>query len=185
MATPTEIRKGKVILYQGKPHIVMEMLHRTQGRQAGFVQTVLRNLDNGSSTTTKFRSTDKVDILHTDTQKLEFSYVDQEGYHFMDVETFEDRVLEPKFVEDSIKYMVEAQMYDILFVEDKAISIQLPAIVEMKVTEAADAIRGDTASSATKSVTTETGLVVQVPLFIKQDEMIKVNTDKGEYLGRA
>jgi len=182
---PTEIRKGKVILFQGQPHLVMDMLHRTQGRQAGFVQTVLRNLDSGSSTTTKFRSTDRVDILHTDNRKLEFSYVDQEGYHFMDVESFEDFILDPRYVEESIKYMVEAQMYDILFVDGKAIQVQLPSIVEMKVTEAAEALRGDTASAATKPVTTETGLVVNVPLFIKQDEVIRVNTDTGDYVGRA
>ena len=110
MVPPTDIRKGKVIDYQGQPHLVLDMMHRTQGRQAGFVQTVLRNLETGSSTTTKFRSTDRVEILHTDTKKLEFSYVDQEGYHFMDLETYEDTVLDPKFVEESKKYMVESQM---------------------------------------------------------------------------
>ncbi|MEQ9822760.1 MAG: elongation factor P [Puniceicoccaceae bacterium] len=185
MVPPTDIRKGKVIDYQGQPHLVLDMMHRTQGRQAGFVQTVLRNLETGSSTTTKFRSTDRVEILHTDTKKLEFSYVDPEGYHFMDLETYEDTVLEPKFLEESKKYMVESQMYDILFVDGKASQVQLPSIVEMKVTTAAEALRGDTASAATKPVTTETGLVVQVPLFIKQDEVIRVNTDTGDYVGRA
>ncbi len=182
---PTEIRKGKVILYQNTPHLVLEMLHRTQGRQAGFVQTTLRNLDTGSSTTTKFRSTDRVDILHTDTQRLEFSYVDNEGYHFMDTDTYEDTVLDPKYVEDSIKFMVENQSYDILFVDGQAIQVQLPSSVEMTVTEAPDAIKGDTATGATKAVTTETGLVVQVPLFIKQGEVIRINTDSGDYSGRA
>jgi elongation factor P len=185
MVPPTEIRKGKVILYQNSPHLVMDMQHRTQGRQAGFVQTVLRNLDSGSSTTTKFRSTDRVEILHTETQKLELSYVDGEGYHFMDPETFEDTVLSDKHVGDSQKYMVESQLYDVLYVDGTAIQVQLPAIVEMRVTEAAEALRGDTASAATKPITTETGLVVQVPLFIKQDEIIRVNTDTGDYVGRA
>ncbi|MCG8527332.1 MAG: elongation factor P [Opitutales bacterium] len=185
MVPPTEIRKGKVILYQKTPHLVLEMLHRTQGRQAGFVQTTLRNLDTGSSTTTKFRSTDRVEILHTDNQRLEFSYVDNEGYHFMDPETYEDTVLDEKFVKDVIKFMVENQSYDILFVDGTPVQVQLPAVVEMKIVEAADAIKGDTASSATKPVTTESGLVVNVPLFIKRDEVIRVNTDSGDYVGRA
>jgi len=185
MVPPTEIRKGKVILYQGQPHLILDMQHRTQGRQAGFVQTTMRNLDTGSSTTTKFRSTDRVEILHTDNRKLEFSYVDQEGYHFMDLDTFEDVVLDPKFIAETVKYMVEAHMYDILFVDGKAIQVQLPTVVEMKITEAAEAIRGDTASAATKPITTETGLVVQVPLFIKQGDVIRVNTDSGDYVGRA
>ena len=71
MASPTDIRKGRVIVYQGAPHLVLEMLHRTQGRQAGFVQTTLRNLQSGSTTTTKFRSTDNVEFMHTTTQKLD------------------------------------------------------------------------------------------------------------------
>jgi len=185
MVPPTEIRKGKVILYQNQPHIVLEMLHRTQGRQSGFVQTTLRNLETGASTSTKFRSTDRVEILHTENQTKEFSYVDNEGYHFMDPETYEDIVLDPKYVEDQVKYMVENQSYDILHVDGQPVQVQLPNVVEMKVTEAADAIKGDTASSATKPVTTETGLVVNVPLFIKKDEIIKINTDSGDYVGRA
>ena len=84
MASPNDIRKGKVILYNGTPHLVLEMLHRTQGRQAGFVQVTLRNLSSGSSTNTKLRSTDSVDILMTDTRKMELSYIDQDGWHFMD-----------------------------------------------------------------------------------------------------
>lgn len=172
-------------MYQNQPHLVMDMQHRTQGRQAGFVQTVLRNLNTGSSTTTKFRSTDRIDILHTEMQKLEFSYVDSEGYHFMDNETYEDTVLDARFLKESVKYMVENQLYDILYVDGTATQVQLPNIVEMKVTVAAEALRGDTASAATKPVTCETGLVVNVPLFIKQDEVIRVSTDSGDYLGRA
>ena len=93
MATPTEIRKGKVLLYNGTPHSVVEMQHRTQGRQAGFVQTILRNLDSGSTTNVKFRSTDSVEFLHTENRRLEYSYVDADGYHFMDPETFEDTLI--------------------------------------------------------------------------------------------
>ena len=84
MASPTDIRKGRVINYQGAPHLVLEMLHRTQGRQAGFVQTTLRNLQSGSTTTTKFRSTDNVDFMHTENRRLEYSYADGDGHHFLD-----------------------------------------------------------------------------------------------------
>ncbi len=185
MPSPTEIRKGKVINYNGTPHFVLDMMHRTQGRQAGFVQTTLRNLHSGSTTTTKFRSTDNVEILMTDSQRLEFSYFDQEGYHFMHPETFEDTLLSEEVVEDAKKYLSEGNNYDILFVDNQAVQIQLRSSVDLKVTESPEAIRGDTASSALKSVTTETGLVVQTPLFIKQGEVIKVSTEDGSYLGRA
>ena len=119
MASPTDIRKGKVILYNSAPHLVLEMLHRTQGRQAGFVQVTLRNLTSGSSTTTKLRSTDSVDILMTDTRRLELSYVDQEGWHFMDPETFEDVVLQENLVEDAKNFLSEGNVVDVLFVDGR------------------------------------------------------------------
>jgi len=185
MASPTEIRKGRVILHQNTPHVVMDMQHRTQGRQAGFVQVTLRNLNTGSSTTTKFRSTDNVEFCHTTTVKLEFSYVDDQGYHFMHPETYEDTVLPSEICDEQKKFLVENQKYDILLVDDVAVEVQLPSAIEMKVVDAPEGIKGDTASNVQKPVTVETGLSVQVPLFIKKDEVIRISTEDGSYLGRA
>lgn len=185
MANPTDIRKGRVIDYQGNPHLVLEMLHRTQGRQAGFVQTTLRNLNTGSTTTTKFRSTDSVEFMHTENKRLEYSYVDAEGHHFMDTESFEDFVIEASLVEDVSAFISEGQSYDILFVNDLPVQIQLPSTVELEVTEAAEGLRGDTASAATKPARTATGLTIQVPLFVKVGDRIRVSTDDRSYLGRV
>ncbi|NCG08532.1 MAG: elongation factor P [Verrucomicrobia bacterium] len=185
MASPTEVRKGKVLDYQGAPHLVLEVQHRTQGRQAGFMQVTMRNLNTGSSTNTKIRTTDSVTILHTETIKLEFSYVDGDGYHFMDPESFEDIILENTMVEDAKDFLVENQIYNILSVDEKPIQIELPASIEMKVTESAEGVKGDTASNVQKPATLETGLTVQVPLFIKEGETIKVNTTDRTYQGRA
>jgi elongation factor P len=185
MVTPNELRKGNVILYQGQPHLVLDVQHRTQGRQAGFVQAGMRNLETGSSTNTKLRSTDRVDLLDTEVHNLEFSYVDGNEFHFMNPESFEDVVLDRRLLDDVLKYLVESHTYDVLYVEGKPVQIQLPSVVEIEVTEASDAIRGDTASAATKPVTTKTGLVVQVPLFVKKGDVIRVNTESGAYGGRA
>ncbi len=185
MASPTDIRKGRVIVYQGAPHLVLEMLHRTQGRQAGFVQTTLRNLQSGSTTTTKFRSTDNVEFMHTTTQKLEYSYKDNDGFHFMDVETFEDTILAEEMIGEDEIFLVEGNAYDILLVDGDAVRLELPASVEATVTEAPDAIRGDTAGNVLKPVTISSGITVQVPLFIKKDEVIKISTADRSYLGRA
>lgn len=185
MPSPTDIRKGKVIQYNGSPHLVLEMLHRTQGRQAGFVQVTLRNLSSGSSTTTKLRSTDSVEILMTDTRKMELSYLDQEGWHFMDPETFEDVVLPNALVEDAKDFLSEGNSVDVLFVDGEAVQVQLPASVELEVTEAPDAIRGDTSGAALKPVTVSTGLVIQTPLFVKTGDRIKVSTADKSYLGRV
>ena len=185
MASPTDIRKGRVIVFQGNPHLVLEMLHRTQGRQAGFVQTTLRNLQIGSTTTTKFRSTDNVEFLHTTTQKLEYSYKDNDGFHFMDLETYEDSVLSEQMIGDDECFLVEGNNYDILLVDGDPVRLELPASVEATVVEAPDAIRGDTAGNVLKPVTISTGMTIQVPLFIKKDDVIKLSTADRSYLGRV
>ncbi len=185
MASPTDIRKGRVIVYQGAPHLVLEMLHRTQGRQAGFVQTTLRNLQSGSTTTTKFRSTDNVEFMHTTTQKLEYSYKDSEGHHFMDLETYEDTILSNNIIGEDELFLVEGNSYDILLVDGEAVRLELPAAVEATVIEAPDAIRGDTAGNVLKPVTISSGITVQVPLFIKKNEVIRISTADRSYLGRA
>ncbi len=185
MASPTEIRKGRAILFQGSPHMVLEMQHRTQGRQAGFVQTTLRNLQSGTTTTTKFRSTDNVDFLHTTTQKLEYSYKDTDGFHFMDLETYEDTVLTTEMIGDDEIFLVEGNNYDILLVDDQAVRLELPSAVEATVIEAPDALRGDTAGNVLKPVTISSRITVQVPLFIKKDDVIKISTEDRSYLGRV
>lgn len=185
MASPTEVRKGKVLDYQGAPHLVLDVQHRTQGRQAGFMQITMRNLSTGSSTNTKIRTTDSVDILHTESLKLEYSYIDSDGYHFMDPDSFEDIILSEKLVVEAKDFLVENQSYSILHVDDKPVQIVLPASVEMKVVESPEGIKGDTASNVQKPATLETGLTVQVPLFIKEGELIKVSTVERTYQGRA
>lgn len=185
MASPTDIRKGKVILYQGTPHLVLEMQHRTQGRGSGWVQTTLRNLKSGSSTTNKFRSTDSVEFLTTETIRLEFSYEDGSTFTFMDPESFETVEIGSDLIDEEKKYLVPNNLYDILYVDEKPAQVILPSAVEMKVVESPEGIRGDTASNVQKPAKMETGLTVMVPLFIKEGEVLRVSTDDGSYLGRA
>jgi elongation factor P len=185
MASPTDIRKGKVLLHGGEPHLVTEMQHRTQGRQAGFVQITMRNLRTGSSTNTKIRTTESVEFCYMERKKLEFSYRDSDGYHFVDGETFEEAIIPEKLVEDIRRFLIETKSYDVMFVDGNPLGVELPAAIEMCVREAPDAIRGDSASNVQKTVTMESGLVVQVPLFIKVGDVLRIGTEYGEYLGRA
>ena len=185
MASPTDVRKGQVLDYQGNPHLVLDVQHRTQGRQAGFMQVSMRNLNTGASTSTKIRTTDNVDILHTDTRKLEFTYIDGDGYHFMDPESFDDIILDESIVEEAKDFLVENAAYNILHVDDRPISIELPTSVEMQVVESPEGVKGDTASNVQKPATLQTGLTVHVPLFIKEGDTIKVNTVDRTYQGRA
>ncbi|MDR2677160.1 MAG: elongation factor P [Puniceicoccales bacterium] len=185
MASPTDIRKGRVMVYQGVPHLVTDVQHRTQGRQAGFVQVTMRNLNTGASTNTKIRTTDSVEFCFMERKKLEYSYRDGDGYHFIHPETFEDTLLSMNILEEKEKFLVENTAYDIMFVDEKPIDLDLPAAIEMTVSESAEGIRGDTASNVQKPAKLETGLVVQVPLFIKPGDRIRVSTENATYLGKA
>jgi elongation factor P len=185
MASANDIRKGNVIKYNNEPHLVMELQHRTPGNLRAFVQAKLRNLKNGRSGDVRFNSTESVEVLQTDRQTLEFTYVDRDTWCFMNPETFEQVELNEELVADAKSYLVPNGMVDVLFVDGVPVQISLPSSVTLKVVESADGIRGDTASNVQKPAKMETGLIVQVPLFIKEGEVLKVSTSDGSYLGRA
>ncbi|HEX9785635.1 MAG TPA: elongation factor P [Opitutaceae bacterium] len=185
MPSANDIRKGNVIKYNNEPHFVMEMQHRTPGNLRAFVQAKLRNLRSGRSGEVRFNSTETVEVMQTDRQTLEFSYVDRGVYFFLHPETFEQYEFSEEFVASSKNYLVPNGMVDVLFIEGVPIEISLPSSVALKVVESADGLRGDTASNVQKPAKLETGLTVQVPLFIKEGETIKVSTADGSYLGRA
>ena len=186
MPRATDLRKGKVIEYQGNPHQVLDMQHRTQGRGQGWVQATLRNLNTGSSTQVKFGSNETLDFLMTENAQLEYSYPDGENFVFMDPETFETTEMTSDIItEEKQKYLVPNTVYSFLLIEGKPLELVLPASVALKITESAEGVKGDTATNVLKPATTETGLVVQVPLFIKEGETIKVATADGSYQSRA
>ena len=124
-------------------------------------------------------------MIDADRQKLEFSYNDPSGYHFMDLNTYETITIESGLLEGSTDFIKEGQEVEILFVEGNAVSVDLPATVVLVVAESSDGVKGDTANNATKPATLETGLVVNVPLFVKPGDELKINTQDGSYLGRA
>lgn len=184
MPQANDIRKGNVINYNNDPHLVLEMNHRTPGNLRAFVQAVVRNLRTGKSNTVRFSSTESVEIMTTSQRTLEFSYEDRDVFYFMDLESFETLEFPNELVQDAKNYLVPNAEVDVLFVDDDPIEIRLPTTVALKVVESAEGLRGDTASNVQKPATLETGLVVQVPLFIKEGETIRINTSDGSYVGR-
>jgi elongation factor P len=185
MPSANDIRKGQVIKYNGEPHLVMETQHRTPGNLRAFVQVKMRNLRYGKSLDQRFASTDSMEVLPTEKKTLEFSYADRDTYSFMDPETFETIELPESLIGETKNYLTANGKVDVLFVDEKPLTVELPSAVNLKVVESADGIKGDTASNVQKPATLETGLVVQVPLFIKEGEMIRVSTADGSYLGRV
>jgi elongation factor P len=185
MAAANDLRKGMAIRYNGNPAIVLDVQHRTPGNLRAFVQCIIRYIGTGKSADIRFSSTEKVDLVDVNRQQLEFSYADHQGYHFMDPENYETITLHEELIGESKQYLVENLKVEVLSIEGRPAQIELPSSVTLKVTESADGVRGDSANNVQKPATLETGKIINVPLFIKEGEMIKVSTADGTYLGRA
>ena len=185
MAAANDLRKGMALRYNGNVAIVLEVMHRTPGNLRAFVQLIIRYINTGKSADVRFGSTDKVELVDVGRQKLEFSYKDNSGYNFMDPETYETVTLDEHLLEDAKDYLVENLPVEVLYAEGKAVEVELPSTVNMKVIESAEGVRGDSANNVQKPAKVETGKVINVPLFIKEGETVKIDTRTGAYLGRA
>ncbi len=185
MPLANDLRKGMAVRYNGNDAIVLDVQHRTPGNLRAFVQVIIRYIGTGKSADVRFSSTEKVEVVETNRMNLEFSYNDPTGWHFMHPETFETITLNEDLIADAKEYLVENLRVEVLEVEGKPVQVVLPSTIEMKVTESADGIKGDSANNVQKPATLETGKIINVPLFIKEGEVIKVSTTDGTYLGRA
>ena len=173
------------INYNGDVCVVLDMQHRTPGNLRAFVQATLRSIRTGKSSDVRFSSTERIDPVPLITKRMEYSYKDGADYVFTDPETYETVTLTPELVGDSKSYLVENGTVTVTFVEEKAVSIELPSSVALAVIEAPEGIRGDSANNVQKPITLETGIIIQAPLFIKTGEKIKVDTRTGKYMERA
>ena len=181
----TNLKRGQCIQYEGERGVVLGLEHRTPGKGNALIAATIRSFKTGKTKTIRFASSEKVDIVETDRQKLEFSYSEPGTYHFMDPTTYDTIGIDEDFVGDAKNFIKEGQVIEILFIEGNPVSIDLPDSVELEITESSEGIKGDTANNPTKPAVLETGLTVQVPLFVKQGDIIKVSTKDNGYLGRA
>ncbi|MFC2149069.1 elongation factor P [Candidatus Auribacterota bacterium] len=185
MANAVDLRKGMAILMGDDDlYVVMDRQHVTPGNWRGYVQATLRSIKTGRTVEKRFRSTEEVNIARLEPKKMQFLYSDKDGYHFMDPE-YHTEAYPEEVVGDAKNFMTENMEIEILFYKYKAIEIQLPTSVELKVVETIPGIKGDSVTNLQKPATLETGLKLNVPLFIKEGEFIKVDTRTGEYTGRA
>jgi elongation factor P len=185
MASANDLRKGMAIIHNGDVSVVLETQHRTPGNLRAFVQASLRSIKTGKTSDVRFSSTEKIEVIPMTTRKMDFSYKDGEDYVFSDPETYETTTLTPVILGDAKNFLVENGSVTITFVEDKAVSIELPSSVILTVTDAPEGIRGDSSNNVQKAIVLETGITVQAPLFIKTGEKIKVDTRTGKYMERA
>jgi elongation factor P len=180
-----DAKKGSIVLYQNEMHLVTEATHRTPGNLRAFFQITLKNLKNGRIVQTRFAPDAPLEKITLDPKQCQFLYKDASGYHFMDMESYHSFALTEEILGDKKYYLKESMEIKIDFYDEKPIFPELPSIVTLKVTEAPPGVKGDSVSNTVKVAMCETGLKVNVPLFIDEGTEIKVNTDTGEYVGRA
>ena len=185
MAAANDLRKGMEVRYHGDVAVVLDVQHRTPGNLRAFVQATLRSIRTGKSSNVRFSSTETVELVDVNRRKLEYSYKDQDWYVFMDPETYETETLSADLINESAAYLTENLAVEVLYAEGKPVEVDLPSSVMLKVVESAEGIRGDSANNVQKPARLETGKTIQVPLFIKEGEVIRVDTRTGGYMGRA
>jgi elongation factor P len=181
----TRLKKGMLVKIEQDLFRVLELQHVTPGNLRGFVRVKFRNIRSGNLSDQKLRSEDSLDRATLDEKEMQFLYRDGEDYYFMDTSSYEQIHISSEALGDSVNYLKPEMTILVEFYEVEPVGIELPPSVDLKVTDTAPGIKGATASAQVKPATLETGLVVQVPPFVNPGDLIRVNTETGEYLSRA
>ena len=181
----TRMKKGMLIKMGADLFRVLDLQHFTPGNKRGFVQAKLRNIRTATLSDHKFRSEDDVERETLDEREMQYLYKDGDSFHFMDTSSYEQLHIPSEVLGDSVNYIIPDALIKVEFYGSEAVGIELPQTVDLKVEDTVPGIKGATASAQVKPATLETGLVVQVPPFVNTGDVIRVNTETGEYLSRV
>ncbi len=185
MVSTNQFKNGMHIDVDGTTYRIVEFQHVKPGKGGAFVRTKLKNFDNGSVVDRTFRAGEKFQRILTSVADMQFLYDDGTDVVMMDTETYEQVALKRAMCEDDLRWLKEGDTVQLLSVDDKPSSLQLPSSVELAVTATEPGVKGDTVSNVMKAATLETGAVVQVPLFVNEGDRVKVDTREGKYISRA
>lgn len=180
-----EIKTGKVILLNDEPYVIIKTDHHKMGRGGAVLKTKCRNLINGNILERTFQGVEKAEEAKTERRKANFMYSDKEEAHFMDNENFEQFSLSVEELSDKLIFLKEGVDVNVLYFKAKPVAIDLPIKMEFKVISAPPGVRGNSAGNVSKQVEIETGAKLNVPMFIEENDIIRVNTETGEYVERA
>lgn len=180
-----DLKPGRAVVLDGEPYLITWSQFSKSARQGGVMATKMKNLKTGSVIQKTFQGSDKLDQADIGYRKVQYLYGDGSTFTFMDLQSYDQFDLDADTVGDIVQYLVDGQEVDALIFEEHPIGINIPATVELKVTETTPGVKGDTATGGTKPATLESGFVVNVPLFINEGDKVKINTDTGFYMSRA
>ena len=185
MPTTSDFRPGLVIKYNSEPWTVLEFQHVNPGNWRAFVRTKLKNLKSGKVIENRFRAGESIEIIRIERKEYQFLYRDGSGYVFMDKETYDQLTAAPEQVGDGAVFLKEGESVEILMNGPEITGVELPITVELRVIETVPGIKGDSATAGTKPAKVETGGTVNVPLFINEGDLVKVDTRTGGYIERV
>lgn len=185
MIDVNELRKGVTFELDGQLFKVLDYSHNKPGRGNATIRTKVRNLRSGVTLEKTFQSGDRVQDVRLDYHTVQYLYRDGDLYYFMDTETFEQPALSAQMLSDAVNFLREGMEVKLTVFNGEPLDVEMPVTVELKVVDAEVGVKGDTATGASKFVTTETGYRVQVPLFVNTDDTIRIDTRTGEYLTRV
>ncbi|MGB3976156.1 MAG: elongation factor P [bacterium] len=185
MYDTSEFRNGLKIEYEGDPYEIVVCQHVKPGKGVAFVKTRMKNLRTGGTLEVNFRSGDKVGKPDIEIKEMSYLYQDGDLHYFMDINSYDQKPITEEQLGDNKYFLKENMSVEVLFYQGEAISIEVPMKVELKIVKSDPGVRGDTAQGATKPATLETGLVVQVPLFVEEGETIRVDTRTSAYIERV
>jgi elongation factor P len=185
MITTADFRNGMTIEMDGNLFNLVYFQHVKPGKGGAFVRTRLKNLKTGAVTEKTFRAGEKVELAILDKRRMQFLYREGNSFFFMDTETYEQLPITQEEVGETAKFLLEGTTVEVALCDGKPVGVEPPVFVEMEVAETAPGVKGDTASGGSKPATLESGMVVNVPLFIEAGKRIKVDTRSGEYVERV
>ena len=185
MVSAGDFKNGLTVEIEGNIYQILDFQHVKPGKGAAFVRTKLKNIINGGVVEKTFRPTEKFETAHIDRKDMQYLYSDGDLYNFMDMETFDQLAVNADVVGDSLKFVKENDTVKVISHEGNVFAIEPPITVELRVTETEPGVKGDTATGATKPAIVETGAQIMVPLFVNQDDVLKIDTRTGEYPSRG
>jgi len=185
MLTINDLKPGVKAIFNGQPHIVISAEHSKQGRAGGILRSKLKNLISGATIEHTFAGAEKLEEANLESKKAQFLYRDDEKFHFMDSENFEQFELDKNYIGNLANFLKDGEDMDILYFDGKPINIQLPIKMKFKITYTEPGFKGNTTSNVLKPATIETGAEIKVPIFIKEGDEVIIDTRTGEYVERA
>ena len=185
MISINNVRNGNVIKLNGELFTVTYFQHVKPGKGGAFVRTKLKNFKTGAGTDKTFRAGESVEDVRVEEKKLQYIYSSGDDYYFMDIKTYEQMPISRMIIGESVEFLKEECEITGIYCEDKLVNVEMPNFVNLKITETSPGKKGDTASGGSKPATLETGAVIQVPVFVNQGDVVKIDTRSRKYLERV